>query len=113
MQLTLENIKKKYFFKKRRKKESFKTFYNSLIIINKNKQYFHKSPHEGWIEWDAEELFQLCVDVMRKAIENSKVSPKDIASIGIATQRGSFTCWDKRNGKPLVCIFIIFIYYYL
>ena len=38
---------------------------------------------------------------MKKAIENSKVSPKDITSIGIATQRGSFTCWDKRNGKPL------------
>jgi glycerol kinase len=39
---------------------------------------------------------------MRESIREANINASQIASIGIATQRGSFTCWDKRNGKPLV-----------
>jgi glycerol kinase len=58
-------------------------------------------PQPGWIEHNAEEILQCQIDVARKAIAKAKISPDDIAAIGITNQRETAVVWDKNTGKPI------------
>jgi len=59
-------------------------------------QYF---PKPGWVEHDPEEIW----GSVNKAIQSvlKKVSPRDIAAIGITNQRETTVVWDKNTGRPV------------
>ncbi|MFX1282759.1 MAG: glycerol kinase 5 [Promethearchaeota archaeon] len=59
-------------------------------------------PKAGWIEHDPIELWQSLITVVNRIFEKPQVSPKDIAAIGIANQRASFSLWEKDTGKPII-----------
>ncbi len=58
-------------------------------------------PEDGWVEHDAEEIFETSVTVMREAIAKSGRSIDDILAIGITNQRETVVIWDKVTGKPI------------
>src|SRR5580704_6150960 len=58
-------------------------------------------PQPGWIEHNAEEILECQIDVARKAIAKAKISPDEIAAIGITNQRETAVVWDKKTGKPI------------
>lgn len=62
------------------------------------KQYF---PKPGWVEQDAEEIWQSVLFVVKKVLAKQKLSPQQIAAIGITNQRETTVVWDKESGKPL------------
>lgn len=66
-------------------------------------QYF---PREGWVEQDAEEIWNVQLETAREAMEKAGAAAKDIAAIGIANQRETTIVWDKKTGKP-VCPAIV------
>lgn len=66
-------------------------------------QYF---PHPGWVEHDADEIWQTQLIVVRNAMEQVCASWQDIAAIGITNQRETTIMWDKRTGQP-VCRAIV------
>lgn len=35
-------------------------------------------------------------------MRNANVTPNEVASLGLSTQRASFTIWDKETGKPAI-----------
>ncbi len=57
-------------------------------------------PQPGWIEQDPELLFDLCVQVSRRAMESVGISCDQVAAMGIATQRATSLLWDGETGKP-------------
>ena len=59
-------------------------------------QYF---PNPGWVEHDAEEIWQSVVQTMKAVL--SEVGSGKIAAIGITNQRETTVVWDKRTGKPI------------
>ncbi len=61
------------------------------------KQYY---PKPGWVEHDAEEIWQSVEAVIRKAVKRSRINPKAIAAIGITNQRETTVIWDRRTHKP-------------
>ena len=61
-------------------------------------QYF---PEPGWVEHDAEEIWQHTLQVCRNAISQSQLHPCQITSIGIANQRETTVIWDKETGVPI------------
>ena len=61
-------------------------------------QYF---PREGWVEHDAEEIFESQLATAREALETAGLSANDIAAIGITNQRETTVVWDKETGKPI------------
>lgn len=61
-------------------------------------QYF---PKPGWVEHDAEEIWQFCVDVIRGVLRKSKISPSAITAIGITNQRETTVIWDRKTSKPV------------
>ncbi len=62
------------------------------------KQYY---PQPGWLEHDAVEIWEATIWVMQTAIEKAKISPTQIAAIGLTVQRETCLLWDKNTGQPL------------
>ncbi|HUJ48088.1 MAG TPA: glycerol kinase GlpK [Rhizomicrobium sp.] len=56
-------------------------------------------PANGWVEHDAEEIWQATVACCRAAAKG--VPAKDIAAIGITNQRETTVLWDRATARPL------------
>jgi glycerol kinase len=61
------------------------------------KQYF---PQDGWVEHDANEIWDVTIRVAGEALKNKNIAPTDIAAIGITNQRETTVFWDKKTGEP-------------
>ena len=61
-------------------------------------QYF---PQPGWVEHDAEEIWQTQLKVARGALEKAGLCAGDIAAIGITNQRETTVVWEKTTGRPI------------
>lgn len=58
-------------------------------------------PQPGWVEQDAEKVWQLQLDVARQTLAKGKVKAEDIAAIGITNQRETLVVWDRKTGQPI------------
>jgi glycerol kinase len=58
-------------------------------------------PADGWVEHDAETIFQACVEVLREAVQKAARSMDEVAAIGITNQRETVVVWDRASGKPI------------
>jgi glycerol kinase len=61
-------------------------------------QYF---PQPGWVEHDANEIFNAQLTVAREALTGARVAAEDIAGIGITNQRETVVVWNRRTGAPI------------
>ncbi len=61
-------------------------------------QYF---PKPGWVEHDANEIWQTQLSVARQAMQNIQATYDEIASIGITNQRETTILWDRETGQPI------------
>jgi len=61
------------------------------------KQYY---PQPGWVEHDAEEIWQSQLAVTQRALAAARARLEDIAAIGITNQRETVLLWDRATGKP-------------
>jgi glycerol kinase len=61
-------------------------------------QYY---PEAGWLEHDAEEIWDNTLDCMRDAVTKAGISARDVAAIGLTVQRETCLLWDKTTGKSL------------
>jgi len=57
-------------------------------------------PQPGWVEHDAEEIWEATLDVCRNAIEQVG-GAQNIAAIGITNQRETTVVWDRKTGAPV------------
>ena len=60
-----------------------------------------KTPHSGWVEQDAMEIWTTQIAVVQQAIASARLLAKDIKALGLTNQRETTVVWDKRTGKPL------------
>ncbi|MBE0477644.1 glycerol kinase GlpK [Candidatus Aerophobetes bacterium] len=61
-------------------------------------QYF---PRAGWVEHNAEEIWQSTLEVIGGVLSEAKVKTSNIACIGITNQRETTVLWDKNSGEPV------------
>lgn len=61
-------------------------------------QYF---PNDGWVEHNANEIWNSVQSVIAGAFIDSGVQPSQVAGIGITNQRETTVIWDKETGKPV------------
>jgi len=79
------------------------------IIFNKNAEIVEIAqyefnqifPNEGWVEHDAEEIWNTQLKAIKDVINKSNIDPKNIESIGITNQRETTVIWNKKTGKPV------------
>jgi glycerol kinase len=58
-------------------------------------------PHPGWVEQDAEAIFDAQLGAARTVLAEAGVSAGDIAACGITNQRETTVVWDRKTGKPI------------
>lgn len=58
-------------------------------------------PQPGWVEHDAEEIWETSLRVMVAALVDARVAGDEIAAIGITNQRETTVVWDRHSGRPL------------
>src|SRR5437899_1045454 len=58
-------------------------------------------PADGWVEHDAEAIFEASVEVLREVVQKAARAMSDVAAIGITNQRETVVVWDRRTGKPI------------
>ena len=58
-------------------------------------------PRPGWVEHNPDEIFQSCVNVIDELLEETEISPRQIAALGITNQRETTIVWDRATGKPV------------
>ncbi|MGQ2908647.1 MAG: glycerol kinase GlpK [Aliihoeflea sp.] len=58
-------------------------------------------PQSGWVEHDADEIWESVVAVVKTALEKAGISAADVAAIGITNQRETVVVWDKATGRPI------------
>ena len=61
------------------------------------KQYF---PKPGWVEHDADEIYEKVLETICQAIQIAGIKSKEIDSIGITNQRETVVPFGKKTGKP-------------
>ena len=61
-------------------------------------QYF---PQPGWVEHDANEIWQSQLSVAREALRKIGASYDEVAAIGITNQRETTVVWDRATGQPI------------
>ena len=74
---------------------------NGSVVSVAQKEFEQHFPHDGWVEHDAEEIWQSQLDTAREAISHTDAGPGDVAAIGITNQRETTVVWDRASGEPL------------
>ncbi|MBA2343785.1 MAG: glycerol kinase GlpK [Rubrobacter sp.] len=75
--------------------------HDSATVGEAQKEFTQHYPRPGWVEHDANEIWDVTLGVMNQALEDAGVSPGDIAAIGITNQRETVVMWDKETGEPV------------
>src|SRR3989338_1221539 len=71
------------------------------VLAKVNHEFKQYYPKPGWVEHDAEEIWQVTVKTILQVIQKSKIKTSQIAAIGITNQRETTVLWDKNTGKPV------------
>jgi glycerol kinase len=69
------------------------------IIAVAQEEFTQHFPKPGWVEHDANEIWQTVKNVVAKVLK--EVKSDDIAAVGITNQRETTVVWDKKTGKPI------------
>lgn len=71
------------------------------ILCQHQKEHRQIYPQAGWVEHDAEEIFNNTVSLLKAALQDAQLQGIHIKSIGITNQRETIVCFDKQTGAPL------------
>lgn len=58
-------------------------------------------PFNGWVEQDAEEIFNKTFNSLEKIVKRNKLTSANTYGIGITNQRETTIAWNKKTGKVL------------
>lgn len=65
------------------------------------KEFQQIFPKPGWVEHNANEIWESQYSVLNEVIQNCNISQKDIAAIGITNQRETTVIWNRSTGEPI------------
>ena len=71
------------------------------ILAVSQKEFRQYFPQPGWVEHDADEIWQTQLSTAKSAIRKAGLQAADIAAIGITNQRETTVLWDRQTGQPI------------
>jgi glycerol kinase len=70
------------------------------IVGSAYSEFTQHFPEPGWVEHDANEIWEVFKKVAEAALKDAGVSPADLKVVGIANQRSTTALWDRETGEP-------------
>src|SRR3989442_2189177 len=71
------------------------------VRASANQEFHQHYPKPGWVEHDAEEIWQSQLAVTRRVLLESGARARDVAAIGITNQRETVVLWESKTSQPL------------
>jgi glycerol kinase len=71
------------------------------VISIAQKEHEQIFPNPGWVEHNPEEIWRCTREVIVEAMAKAKLSPADLAAVGITNQRETAVVWNRKTGKPV------------
>ena len=71
------------------------------MVASYQKEFPQIFPKAGWVEHDANLIWNSVQSVIAGAFIESGVKPSQIEAIGITNQRETTVVWDKKTGLPI------------
>jgi glycerol kinase len=65
------------------------------------KEFKQHYPQPGWVEHDAHEIWETQLSTLIEAIAKARITPDQLAAIGITNQRETTVVWDRQTGEPI------------
>lgn len=70
-------------------------------IASSQKEFPQIFPQAGWVEHNANQIWNSVQSVIAGAFIESSIKPGQIEAIGITNQRETTVVWDKKTGLPI------------
>jgi glycerol kinase len=74
---------------------------NGNIFATEQQEFTQNYPKAGWVEHNANEIWQTQLKVTQNVLKNNSIAPEKVAAIGITNQRETTMIWDKITGEPI------------
>jgi glycerol kinase len=71
------------------------------VVDVEQKEHEQIYPKPGWVEHDANEIWQRSQEVIGGALQKAGIQASDLAAVGITNQRETTVVWDKNTGEPI------------
>ena len=71
------------------------------VVAFAQKEHQQFTPQSGWVEHDADEIWQNSQTVIREAITKAGIRAEEIKALGITNQRETTVAWDAQTGRAL------------
>jgi glycerol kinase len=71
------------------------------VVAVAQKEHEQIYPQPGWVEHNADEIWQRTREVMAEAMAKGGLQPQNLAAIGITNQRETTVVWNRKTGKPV------------
>ncbi|MCB1499095.1 MAG: glycerol kinase GlpK [Bauldia sp.] len=71
------------------------------VVASAQKEFTQHFPKPGWVEHDADEIWDGVVATCRAALRKAKVKASALAGIGITNQRETVVVWSRKTGRPI------------
>jgi glycerol kinase len=65
------------------------------------REFTQHFPRPGWVEHDADEIWDATLAACAEALEATGTAPGDVTCIGITNQRETAVVWDRTTGRPV------------
>ncbi len=77
-------------------------FTEKMKPVSSSQKRFHQYfPEPGWVEHDADEIYEAVLETICEAVNKANINPKEIVSIGITNQRETIVPFDRKTGQPV------------
>jgi glycerol kinase len=70
-----------------------------LAIGRRNFSLYYPQP--GWVEQEAEEIWQAQYEAVQEALRGAGLTPERIGAVGVTNQRETVVAWDRKTGRAL------------
>ncbi|GAB2961359.1 glycerol kinase GlpK [Amycolatopsis acidiphila] len=75
--------------------------HSGRVVAADQREHEQIFPRAGWVEHNAEEIWENTRAVTAGALAKADLRSGDIAAVGITNQRETALVWDRKTGKPV------------
>src|SRR4051812_31247137 len=71
------------------------------VVALAQREFTQHFPKPGWVEQDPIEILDSQLFTVAAVLEQARLTPRDIAAVGITNQRETTVLWDRATGLPM------------
>jgi glycerol kinase len=75
--------------------------HSGQVVGLDQKEHEQIYPRPGWVEHDANEIWERCREVIRGGLDKAGIQASDLSAVGVTNQRETTVVWDRSSGEPV------------